>query len=301
MDRLLAWLAGREGPASDLITAEFSARSLGETESKRLALSALDDYLFGEGLSDPLSVLGLDDGSDQGAIKNRYRRLMQVYHPDRAVVHGDWLTSRAETINQAYSRLNRQVHRNGRSRPYENGVRPAARAKPSYRAKTGKGVYPAPQDKFHLRKSLGSAQKFQREVLITLVVVSVLLLGLIYISSRDTGIPPREKAPTVDLGAERKLKTGVEDSIRPESSVPEQSSASSTPAGDRLPAAVEQPESVMEKAAEVHVKWGAGETAIDIRDSDQKSAGLESVTVPEGKEGRAESAEAGKETEQEGA
>ena len=83
MDRLLA---GKEGPSSDLITAEFSARSLDKTEAKRLALSVLDEYLFGDDLSDPLSVLGLDGGSDQGTIKNRYQRLMLVYHPDRAIL-----------------------------------------------------------------------------------------------------------------------------------------------------------------------------------------------------------------------
>ena len=82
LDRLLVWLAGREGPSSDLITAEVSARSLDKTEAKRLALSALDGYLFGDDRSDPLSVLGLDGASDQETIKNRYRRLMPEKESD---------------------------------------------------------------------------------------------------------------------------------------------------------------------------------------------------------------------------
>ena len=115
LDNLLIWLNGKSGPTFDLITDAFAARSIPAEDAKILVLSALDNYLFPGEKMEPLQNLGLQPESSYDDIKKRYSRLIQVYHPDKQILRGEWVTARAEAINAAYAHL-KQEARNAQER-----------------------------------------------------------------------------------------------------------------------------------------------------------------------------------------
>lgn len=127
LDALLLWLSNPEHPRAADLDRAIGRRHLSRRAAARRAFQILDGLLFDgpEGAAD--LALGLPDDADPANIKRRYRRLVQVYHPDRHPERTNWATRRTDLLNRAFD-----AHRKG-------SVRGAARAKahPGARPKSG--------------------------------------------------------------------------------------------------------------------------------------------------------------------
>ena len=193
LDRVLAWLSGKEGPTADLISEEFASRSIADDAAKKHVLSAIDSFLFEQQDDDQIISLGLPPDSDSATIKSRYRRLMQVYHPDRALIHGEWLVKRAGMINDAYAVLSRE---NGAGVSQVQYADAASRS--STKVKRPPPSQPARPRKPSLRAALGDPRKIKRGVITFLLVASVALLGLLYLSGEE-GSQPSARTDALDV------------------------------------------------------------------------------------------------------
>ena len=119
--------------------------------------------------------------------KNRYRKLIRVFHPDRGVNEQEWLNHRAEVINLAYQDYCDSVAEmstGSHSEPVEASF--------NYRPKAGNGKVDEGA-KFKIkfrpdvwRKWLGDSQNFQRNIIYGLAITSGLMIVFFYISSRAT-------------------------------------------------------------------------------------------------------------------
>lgn len=107
LDDLLTWLSGTNGNHADAIDRAFAQQRLSKEEARSVALQALDAYLF-DSQATPVArnVLGLGtDTTTPENVRDRYRRLIKVFHPDRNPEQEMWATRRAEQINAAYEEL----------------------------------------------------------------------------------------------------------------------------------------------------------------------------------------------------
>lgn len=108
LDDLLTWLSGTSGDHTDAIDRAFAQQGLSAEDARSVALQALDSYLFNPQVTTPVprNVLGLGTATTTPeSVRDRYRRLIKVFHPDRNPEQEAWATRRAEQINAAYEEL----------------------------------------------------------------------------------------------------------------------------------------------------------------------------------------------------
>lgn len=179
---VLKWLLGQEFGLGSLLTDEFRGFFKSTQAAREHTLHALDDMLF-VGTSDvTFATLGLPRNVDISVAKSRYKRLMQVYHPDRNLASELGLSNRAEQLSLAYANIKNS-----------NTNTPLDTHFPGYQAKFSP-QYPdqattAKSAKFNhrygkVRAFMGSAPQFKRRVLLSSVVVASLFLLSIYTDSR---------------------------------------------------------------------------------------------------------------------
>ena len=183
---VLKWLIGREFEVGVRLTQEFSSFFSAPSVARDNTLYALDDMLFGGASDSPFAHLGLPRNTAIGIVKSRYKRLMQLYHPDRGLATELGLTSRAETLNSAFSSI----------KEVKNGLSTASSTLDATHGRyTSEPVYrPSPATRpsssgysYHPNKAravMGSAQQAKRKILIGLAGLSCLFLLVIYINNR---------------------------------------------------------------------------------------------------------------------
>jgi hypothetical protein len=98
-------LAGGRVPGGIAPAAPAVQRAAGFFIRSALLYPAADHY----------ALLGLDRSADAAAIKDRYRQMMRLMHPDfaSAAAGGNWPTDAASRINQAYEVLASPARRRG--------------------------------------------------------------------------------------------------------------------------------------------------------------------------------------------
>lgn len=121
LDELLLWLSNPEHPRAAELERAIGEQRLSRAQARAAALRLLDQHLFAAADGQPAQTLGLESGVDLSVAKQRYRRLIQVYHPDRHPNRADWATRRTEQINRAWSALQRG------ETPPKRGPQPASR------------------------------------------------------------------------------------------------------------------------------------------------------------------------------
>lgn len=111
IDDLLIWL-NHGAPEGDLTT-RLKIHDVEPQQGVQRALKLLDKYLFAENNS-ALNILGFPDDTntdaEESAVKLRYRRLIQAFHPDRHPELEQWLTERTERLNIAYKAIKNNEH-----------------------------------------------------------------------------------------------------------------------------------------------------------------------------------------------
>ena len=107
LDTLLCWLVGSEHADGERLAA-----LLGKAGQRARLLDAvyrqLDEQLFVCN-GDQLDVFAAHVHAeiDEKTRRQRFRRLMAAFHPDRSLNHGDWLTPRSQAIVAAYQSFRR--------------------------------------------------------------------------------------------------------------------------------------------------------------------------------------------------
>jgi len=81
-DSVLRWLNLSQNEASRLIQQQFEFARVTPDEARKMALKALDAHLFAAGNS-ALQQLGFIEAPSNAEVKKRYRRLQQLFHPDK--------------------------------------------------------------------------------------------------------------------------------------------------------------------------------------------------------------------------
>lgn len=107
LDALLVWLSNPDNPRVAELERAIGQQRLAREQASASAYRLLDQQLFaGEAPPSPVA-LGFLPGTEATRAKQRYRRLMQVYHPDRHPDRIAWATRRTEQINRAFAAFQR--------------------------------------------------------------------------------------------------------------------------------------------------------------------------------------------------
>lgn len=88
----------------------WATRSTGAgAEELRVSCVAFIERICFSKDADPFSVLGLNPWANTDAVKEHYRLLIRIFHPDRGQVDGKVAEAYSARINQAYALLKQQV------------------------------------------------------------------------------------------------------------------------------------------------------------------------------------------------
>ncbi|MFB1488251.1 MULTISPECIES: hypothetical protein [unclassified Thiocapsa] len=185
LDALLIWLGNPDNPNVAVLDDAIARTGLTRLDAAGRAYDILDRFLFAVPNGSPEHILALRDTADLAAAKQRYRCLIQAYHPDRhparVLVHNE----RTEQINIAYAAFERGVRESASrgaaaSDPGSTRIKPRAR-----RRRPSKQVDPyplgaAPSRQLlgaRLRRWLGGAESFQARFFVGLILLCTLLLA----------------------------------------------------------------------------------------------------------------------------
>ncbi|MFD2111848.1 DnaJ domain-containing protein [Thiorhodococcus fuscus] len=107
LDALLLWLANPDNPRAGDLDRAIGATRLDRGRAATRAYQLLDQALFPTDRHPSAATLGLPQDADQDLAKQRYRRLIQVYHPDRHPDKTAWATLHTEQLNRAFDAFRR--------------------------------------------------------------------------------------------------------------------------------------------------------------------------------------------------
>ncbi len=122
--------------------------------------------------------------------KTRYRQLIRLFHPDRGAKNQAWLTYRAERVNASYSRFaerKEQALKSSRITQKPNATAPAIQvaSQSSGKKKAGRNkrrlIFPISRP--GMRRLLGSAEKFQRQLVVWMIGLATLFVVLLLLSA----------------------------------------------------------------------------------------------------------------------
>ncbi len=170
----LSPLAQRLGVSADELTAALYA--------------FLREYLFSPG-NDHYQVLGLPADASEEQIRQRYRLLIGLLHPDRITHSEQWVEQAVRKLNTAYADLKRKDRR----RKYDAGLRhrkaPAPSRNPVRSVRPAKASRPAPSVSIRPAEALyriALLQRHPRMVIWSLIVLGLMLVVLAAMESNTT-------------------------------------------------------------------------------------------------------------------
>ncbi|QGU33126.1 J domain-containing protein [Thermochromatium tepidum] len=145
LDELLIWLSNPDNPRVAELERAIERR-LTRDQASASAYRLLDQQFFADENPPTPASLGFAPGTTLTQAKQRYRRLMQVYHPDRHPKRAAWATRRTEQINRAFTAFQRGE--SGAVRPgNRKGQTRRTAARPSYRRLPPTWLPPALRDR----------------------------------------------------------------------------------------------------------------------------------------------------------
>ncbi|AFL72854.1 DnaJ-class molecular chaperone with C-terminal Zn finger domain [Thiocystis violascens DSM 198] len=194
LDALLLWLSNPDNPRATEVCRAIRRAGLSRRQAAARAYELLDQRLFADSDRPSPRTLGLPPDADPTLAKQRYRRLIQVYHPDRHPTEVAWATHRTERINLAFD-----AHRRGTngwpSRSAAADPTDGARAQRESVAPTWIG----PAVWSWLIRSLEIAKGFRRRLLAGVALTGLLVIGVVFFSHEPRPVPaPRAIRPSVE-------------------------------------------------------------------------------------------------------
>ncbi|QIK38092.1 J domain-containing protein [Caldichromatium japonicum] len=193
LDELLLWLSNPDHLRAAELERAIGQQGLSRAQARAAAFCLLDQHLFDRPDRPPAQTLGLEAGVDLGLAKQRYRRLIQVYHPDRHPERADWATRRTEQINRAWTALQRG------SGSSETGLRPASRRaadhSPPQQHRPSLGLMDWISEITlpiwsHLQGRIRGRSLFERRLSLTIALIALMILaGLLWPREHPKPIP----------------------------------------------------------------------------------------------------------------
>ena len=130
-------------------------------------------------------TLGLPQGASQDEIRERWKRLMLLYHPDRQEGDEEWVSERAKKVNEAYSVLKDDSKRTVFDRKLKEQAlnqktltHPAAGTRTHSRRRT---------DKSPVSPVWAGSKKHIPRVLVGLyILVAMIIIGSIYLQNQSS-------------------------------------------------------------------------------------------------------------------
>lgn len=129
-------------------------------------------------------TLGLQQNSSSEEIRERWKKLMLLYHPDRQEGDDSWVSERAKKVNEAYSILKDDEKRRGFDRklaekvmPQRSGARPETMRRPG-NARSSRNISRHPEwdrTKKNLPKALVGVY----------IIVAIVFLGYLYLQDNS--------------------------------------------------------------------------------------------------------------------
>ena len=193
-EEISLWMRQKPEPITADLDHRLSQRGVDLAHARRRSLKLLDSHLAAR--SDPWSQLGIPHDAKKQVVRERYQRLMQMYHPDKGLGETDWLTTRVTRIRRAYDEIEannfsykpvrpaRVPHPDKRMFKEWQEIATANRRRPG-------NLRSAPQTvpwAIRIRRRLGDAEKFKKRVMFTLVAVGV-LYAVVLVHSVYTDLP----------------------------------------------------------------------------------------------------------------
>ena len=148
-------------------------------------------------------TLGLPESASQDEVRERWKRLMLLYHPDRQTGKEEWVSERAKKVNEAYSTLKDESKRAAYDRKITAQVRqqrPMHYQQPIHQPTSGHRSGPADQtmrtrprrSRFDHKDSFGRWQELRKylpKMLVGLYIVgAAAVLGLIYFQNNTSSL-----------------------------------------------------------------------------------------------------------------
>jgi hypothetical protein len=184
---VLKWLLERHFTTGRSISKSMLRFFENEASARQNTFLALDDHLFVLSNDSSFAKLGLSEGTELAAVKVRYRRLIQLYHPDKGLAEAAGLSYRAEKINLAYNRIKTGQSVGEIAGPptyHHQAPRPPVAPRPIQNNKVYRSK---PSDK--LRWMLGTPEKMAYTLLSVLALVAVGILFTVYINNKPIDYP----------------------------------------------------------------------------------------------------------------
>jgi len=102
-EEISLWMRKKPDPVTADLDHRINKHGIDPDTARKRSLKLLDTRLAAR--SDPWSQLGLTHDALKRDVRERYQRLMQMYHPDKGLGDAGWLTSRVTRIRQAYDQI----------------------------------------------------------------------------------------------------------------------------------------------------------------------------------------------------
>ena len=108
LDLILSWLANPDSESVSRFRNEYTRRNISVDILRGYVFFILKQKLFSNIELPPSEILGLSKNATKEQVKTRYRKLMRVFHPDKAVGNSEDFNEIAEKINRAYRQIRKQ-------------------------------------------------------------------------------------------------------------------------------------------------------------------------------------------------
>ncbi|OOZ44795.1 J domain-containing protein [Solemya velum gill symbiont] len=174
-------------PASDSFTAFLESlkrfpdglgfENYGNTSHNELRLAAyllIRQRLLVNPASD-YQVLGLNSDASPEQLRQRYRLMMALFHPDRHIADDSWVQACATQINNTYTRLKKGGVKNRTSTPQKANAQTSTPRKPVQKPSAKRSFEPAP-DEWLYRTGLWQRHPKLLVTGVVTVIVAVFLL-----------------------------------------------------------------------------------------------------------------------------
>ncbi|MBK1722291.1 J domain-containing protein [Thiocystis violacea] len=195
LDALLLWLSNPNNPRAAELDRAMGHQPLSRAAATDRAYRMLDALLFASDGQAGAATLGLPEDADLTTAKQRYRRLVQVYHPDHHPDRAAWATQRTDQLNRAFAAYRkapsaRKAHGGARSPGRNAGQRRAdslwTRALETWRV-AGEQLWPASWER--LQAFLGTLTTANKLILASTVAMLGLVILLSAVSFGDKPKP----------------------------------------------------------------------------------------------------------------
>ena len=202
LDELLIWL--NKGGTESELTSRLDLHGIPSKTALQRALALIDQYLFGVHYP-PHRILGVSPETPDEAIRLRYRRLIQAFHPDRQLNEQEWLTERTERLNAAYRAIkNKETEPAAARKPAQPQKQQTTHQKAHSAAASASAEVAAESIlAYKLRAVLGAGRTFEQRFFAILFFVCLTFLGYLYyinnLSNRSHSLPT--KASTYQTAA----------------------------------------------------------------------------------------------------